>query len=157
MRVSKLTLGVLVSLLALGLGVNALQLPNPSGRAFGPATFPLVIAALMVVTGVVLLVEGWRRRAEEPLVAFAAWTRKPKAVLRFALVPASIALYIVFVGPLGFVPVTVLMLFILFMSLGVPPLSGIAVSIAVALGVHSLFYLGLGVQLPWGLLAPIRW
>jgi putative tricarboxylic transport membrane protein len=30
-------------------------------------------------------------------------------------------------------------------------------AVAIPLVVHSLFYIGLKVQLPWGLLEPIRW
>ena len=34
---------------------------------------------------------------------------------------------------------------------------GPALALAAALVMHSIFYLGLGVQLPWGPLEPVRW
>ena len=48
-------------------------------------------------------------------------------------------------------------LVVLFVVGGTKPLQAIGFALATALAIHSIFYLGLGVQLPWGPLEPFRW
>jgi len=72
-------------------------------------------------------------------------------------VPLAGAFYVLFAETLGFLPAAFAILLALFLSLRLPALRAAALSAAAALMVHTIFYLGLGVQLPWGLLEPIRW
>jgi putative tricarboxylic transport membrane protein len=83
--------------------------------------------------------------------------RDIRSVIRFLLVPASVLFYIYFVTSLSFLPTATLILLVLLLSLGVSPGIALANAVVIPLIVHTAFYIGLGVQLPWGLLAPIRW
>ena len=156
MKVNTITLGIIAALAAIGLGIAGLQLPNPSRQIYGPGFFPVLLAVLLAVTSVVLIVEGVRE-AKAPFIEFQPWTRNPVYLLRFAMIPAGVAFYILCVNSLGFLPTVSLLLLSLFLVMAVRWTVAIPVAVGTALAVHSLFYLGLRVQLPWGLLEPIRW
>ncbi|MGW9329728.1 tripartite tricarboxylate transporter TctB family protein [Bosea sp. NPDC055594] len=156
MKVNNLGLGIIAAFAALCLGIAGIQLPNPSKQIYGPGFFPLLLAVLLGVTAVALVVEGGRQRAA-PLISLQPWTRNPVFLLRFAAIPAGVAFYVLCVGTLGFLPTVSLLLLALFLSLGVRWQLALAVAVGAALLMHSLFHLGLRVQLPWGLLEPIRW
>lgn len=156
MKVNNIGLGLIFLVLAMGLGVAGVQLPNPSRQIYGPGFLPTLLAVLLAITALVLIFEGLRQR-DGRLVELQPWTRDPVLVMRFAAVPAAVALYIFCVGFVGFLPTVTLILLGLFLILGVRLVAAIPVAVATALAVHSLFYLGLRVQLPWGLLEPIRW
>ena len=102
-----------------------------------------------------LCVAGVRQR--QPIGALGPWMREPRAVLRVALVPLGVALFVLLAEPVGFLPCAVVLLAALQIADEVPVLPALATALVVALAVHSAFYLGLDVQLPWGLLEPVRW
>jgi len=156
MKVNGITLGLIAALAAVLLGIAGLQLPNPSKQLYGPGFFPVLLAVLLGLTSVSLIVEGARQR-DVPLIQFQPWTRNPVFILRFAAIPAGVAFYVFCVGTLGFLPTVAALLLGLFLSLGIRWPRALAVAAGAALLVHCLFYLGLRVQLPWGLLEPIRW
>ena len=156
MKVNTITIGIIAALAAIAVGIAGLQLPNPSRQIYGPGFFPILLAVLLAVTAVVLIVEGMRE-AKAPFIELQPWTHNPVYLLRFAMIPAGVAFYIFCVSSLGFVPTVTLLLLSLFLVLGVRWTVALPVAVGTALAVHSLFYLGLKVQLPWGLLEPIRW
>lgn len=156
MKVNNVGLGVLVLMIAIGLGVAGFQLPNPSRQIYGPGFFPVVVAILFAVTALVLIAEGMRERGTR-LIQFQEWTRSPVLLMRFAAIPVSVAFYILCVGFLGFLPTVTVLLLGLFFLLGVRWFVALPVAVITAFVVHSLFYLGLRVQLPWGLLEAFRW
>jgi putative tricarboxylic transport membrane protein len=157
MKVSDLAAGFLVLALAAGLWWNARGLPNPGGQVFGPAAFPSLVAALLAISAAPLLVSGFRLRRREPVVALEPWARDPRNAVRFLLVPACILFFVFAVEPLGFLPTALLILLTLLLAGGVSAGRAIAIALPAVLVVHSVFYLGLGVQLPWGVLQPIAW
>ena len=71
--------------------------------------------------------------------------------------PAAVIFYMLGAETLGFLVCAPLILVVLFLAGGTRPLQAIALSLAAALVIHSIFYLALGVQLPWGPLEPVRW
>jgi putative tricarboxylic transport membrane protein len=46
---------------------------------------------------------------------------------------------------------------VLFLSGHVRPLRAGILSVCMAILVHTIFYVGLSVQLPWGIMDPVRW
>jgi putative tricarboxylic transport membrane protein len=156
MKLNNIGLGSIVLLLALGLAIAGGQTPNPSKQIYGPGFFPLVLALLLACNGVVLIFEGVKKR-NGPLVQIQPWAHNVRYLVRFAAVIASVAFYIICVPILGFLPTVTLLLLGLFCLLGVRWVTALPVAIVTALVVHSLFYLVLRVQLPWGLLEPVRW
>lgn len=156
MKINTICLGLLAALVAIGLGIAGLQLPNPSRQIYGPSFFPVLLAVLLGITAVALIAEG-ARESRAPFLQFQPWTRDPLPLIRFAAIPAGVAFYILCAGFLGFLPTVALLLLGLFLLLGVRWSVALPVAAGSALAVHCLFYLVLRVQLPWGLLEPIRW
>jgi putative tricarboxylic transport membrane protein len=133
------------------------NLPNPSQQPLGPSAFPLILSGLLALCAAILAINGARATESGPLIGLADWARSSGAVLRLLLVPAAVIFYMLFAEMLGFLICATLILVALFLAGGTRPLQAIGLSLAAALVIHSIFYLGLGVQLPWGPLEPLRW
>jgi len=133
------------------------NLPNPAQQPLGPSAFPLILAGFLALCAVILATTGSRAVERGPLLTRADWARSPAPVLRLLLVPVVVVFYIAFAETLGFLIVAPFVLLALFLAGGVRPALAIPLALIAALVMHSIFYLGLGVQLPWGLLEPIRW
>jgi putative tricarboxylic transport membrane protein len=157
MKINDVTGGVLFLLLAITVGVGAWHLPNPGEQIFGPSTFPLVVASMLALCSVILMAGGLGSTGDTPFFAFSDWTRDPGLIVRFLLVPAAVFTYVTFVEALGFLPTASAILFVLFLSGHVRPLRAGILSVCMAILVHTIFYLGLSVQLPWGIMDPVRW
>lgn len=147
---SFLVLGAVVAFASYGL-------PNPSEQPLGPSAFPMILSGLLALCAMLLAFNGVRAASRGPLISRADWAHDRGAVLRLLLVPLVVVFYILCAEPLGFLLTAALILAALFLAGGVEPPQAAALALVAVLAVHSLFYLGLGVQLPWGPLAPIRW
>lgn len=133
------------------------NLPNPAQQPLGPSAFPLILAGFLALCAVILATTGSRALERGPLFTRAGWARSPAPVLRLLLVPVVVVFYIAFAETLGFLIVAPFVLLALFLAGGVRPALAIPLALMAAMVMHAIFYLGLGVQLPWGLLEPIRW
>lgn len=157
MKVNDAVFGAL--LMALGLAViYAVQgFPRIPGQPVGPALFPGLIAAGLVVTGGLLVLRGLRERAAQPWLAWDDWVRSPRHLLALAILLGSVVFYIFAAGSLGFIPTALLILTALFLVLRVPTGRAVLVAAMATLLVHFAFYKLLRVPLPWGVLAPYAW
>ena len=146
-------------LLALGGAVlfGVQGFPKIPGQPVGPALFPGLIAVGLCVCGVLLLVRGWRQRAEQPWLVWDDWVGSPRHALALATLLGSIVFYIVAAEWLGFLPTAILILVALFLVLRVPVGRSILIAVIAALAVHFAFYKLLRVPLPWGVLTPWAW
>jgi putative tricarboxylic transport membrane protein len=131
--------------------------PNIPGQPVGPALFPGIVAGVLGVAGVVLLVQGWRRRDQAPWLAWEPWVRSPRHVAALAVLLGSVLLYILAAQAIGFLPIATLILAALFIVLRVPPGRAVLIAVGAALLVHFAFYKLLRVPLPWGVLTPYAW
>jgi putative tricarboxylic transport membrane protein len=131
--------------------------PKIPGQPVGPALFPGLIAAGLCVTGLILVVQGWRGRAAQPWLQWDDWVRSPRHVAAFAVLIAGIVFYIVAAEKLGFIPAAIVILAALLLSLRVPPPRAILVAVIATIVVHFAFYKLLRVPLPWGVLTPFAW
>jgi putative tricarboxylic transport membrane protein len=156
MTFNDLFAGLSFLVLAAAVAFAAYGLPNPSEQPLGPSAFPMILAGLLAVCAVLLAISG-ARAASCPLIGRADWSRNRGAVLRLMLVPLVVVFYMLAAEPLGFLLTAPVVLAVLFLAGGVKLPQAVALALVVTLAIHSLFYLGLGVQLPWGPLAPIRW
>jgi len=161
MRLNDAVWGALLLLFSTVILVHVQAFPRIPGQQVGPALFPGVLAVALAVCGALLVIKGlatrraWGERAE--WIAFAAWTRSHKHVLAFALTIGVNVLYILTVDKLGFVPIGVIYLGLLFWVYGVGVKWILPLSIVMTLGIHYAFYKFLKVPLPWGLLQGIAW
>lgn len=157
MRFNDAVFGVVLMVFALSVWAYSGAFPEMPGQAYGPALFPRVIAAALLVCGLILAVKGLRHLQTSAWVSLGEWARHPRQVADFALVPLSLVLYIVLSEPLGFIPVAFSLLVMLFCSNGLRVPRALVLSAVTTLVVHTAFYQFLRVPLPWGLLQGVAW
>jgi putative tricarboxylic transport membrane protein len=150
LKLSDTVMGGLLLVLAAAIGIYVNGFPRMPGQNYGAALFPALIAAGLGVCGALLLARGMRDKA--PVFEFAPWTRVAPLAANFALVCAALLFYIFAAETLGFMVTGSLLLLVLFLKLGVRPLTAIPVALVAVLGFHLLFYQLLRVPLPWGIL-----
>jgi putative tricarboxylic transport membrane protein len=75
----------------------------------------------------------------------------------FVITIACLLFYILASELLGFLLCSVLILCVMFRALSVKTLHIVPLAIGITLLIHTLFYKGLRVPLPWGVLSPIQW
>lgn len=151
--------GVFFILFALLLFYLTRDYPGLYGQAYGPDLFPRLIAALMGLSGVVLVFKGARQWSSIPVVAMADWMRSPRHVGNFLAVLSALILYILLSDRLGFIITGSAVLAGLMIWLRGPAywLSSILISLLTVVVIQFFFGQLLRVPLPWGLLENFSW
>jgi putative tricarboxylic transport membrane protein len=148
--------GLTIVLVGLAIVAYSARFPAMPGQAIGPAAFPMMIGIGLTLLGVALMVtgtwteHGWRVELEE-------WIHKPRMVMNFALVAASLLFYCFAVDHLGFFITAFIFLTVLFVAFGVTRVWIAPVALAVTLLIHYGFYSLLRVPLPWGVMETLAW
>jgi putative tricarboxylic transport membrane protein len=155
MKINDAVVGALLAVLGVAILVHVQGYPTIPGQKYGPALFPGLIAAGMVICGVLLIRRG--TRAGGPWLALAAWTRSPHRATNFLCVAGALVFYIAAADTLGFIVVGIVLLLVLFWKLGVRLRVAIPVAVIATLLVHLLFYKMMRVPLPWGVLSSVSW
>jgi len=129
-----------------------MHFPAARGTDFGPALFPRVIAAMLVVLGTLLLFRARRLRAgigdwateavADELTATSAGMRN------VAVTIVAIVAYIAIVDRLGFIPTTLVFLFALMKTYGLTTIRSVVFSCLITGFVYVLFSMLLRVVLP---------
>ena len=153
------------ALLALAIAVlfNVRTFPTIPGQSIGPSAFPALLAALLAVCAVILIYKGLRERIAGRISGVVAWVRpgdwlrSPQHVGNFVLTIGVLLFYILLAGKLGFLICGTVVLGALFWKLRVRPALILPIALVVTLVIHTIFYKGLRVPLPWGLLMPLAW
>lgn len=127
---------------------STLSFPSLPDGTPGPALFPQILSALMLIFGGLQLVQGLRKAKGS------ARRYEPRALVQAALVLASVGFYIVLLPRLGFLATSFLLLLGLMLLLGVRPVLAAAAALAVASGSALLLGWILRVPLPPG---PLGW
>jgi putative tricarboxylic transport membrane protein len=127
--------------------------PPIPGQKYGAALFPRLVAAGLVLCGLLLVLRG--ARAGGAWLALDAWTARPRSVLAFLSVPAGLGLYVLLADPLGFHLTGALLLFAWTIAFGARPRVAAIVSILAPIVIHLAFYKLLRIPLPWGVLEPL--
>ena len=149
--------GLLLLLLAVAVLVNISSFPNIPGQNIGPAAFPGLLASLLLVCSVLLIVRGLRASARPPLIELGAWVRSAYHFRNFLITTGCLLFYILASEYLGFLICSVVILCAMFWALQVRLRLIFPVALGVTLLVHTVFYKGLRVPLPWGILLPLQW
>lgn len=130
--------------------------PAMPGQKFGPAWFPGLIAAGLVLCGALLIVQGLRGSARaQPWIALPAWIRRPRPLAGVASVIGGLAFYVLAADRLGFHLTGVLLLTLWMRILGASWRITLAVASIATLVIHLAFYKLLRIPLPWGVLQPL--
>ncbi len=131
--------------------------PKLAGLAEGPGLFPTIAGVGLVFCGTLILLAGMFRRTagvapDETSVRMSlrAWVNSVGVVL-------GVALFAIFLDPVGFHLVAFTLMFGELLLLGILWWRAFLLAIGVTALVHFIFYSFLHVPLPWGLLEPIAW
>ena len=147
--------GILVALLGMAASAMAWNFPAMPGQRIGPTLFPLLIGLGLVGTGARLLLS--RPIGQAAHVEWHDDLKRPRMLVNLAAVVFGLVLYAVVVGALGFFVTSTLFLALLFTAFGVPVRWMAVLAVIVPIVLHYMFYTGLRVPLPWGVLEGMAW
>jgi putative tricarboxylic transport membrane protein len=154
-KISDAIFGAVLLLFGVAVLVHVQAFPKIPGQQVGPALFPGLVALGLAVCGVLLIVSGYRRRAEEPWYETAEWMRSGRHFVAFVAIVGGVAAYVLLADAIGFLLLAPLLLWIWFTVLGVRRVTAVVVAIVSALVIWYAFYKLLRVPLPWGLLEKV--
>lgn len=149
--------GLVLLVLALLIGWNASGFPEVPGQQIGPAVFPKALAGLLALCAALLILRGRQANSGQPWVQLGAWLQSPLHRRNFLITLACLIFYVVASEFLGFLLCSVAILSVMFYALSVQTTRILPLAIGITLLIHTLFYKGLRVPLPWGVLSPIQW
>ena len=152
MKLNDAVFGALFLVLSLLVLWTVQGYPKIPGQDIGPAAFPAMIAVLLAVCSLMLIVQGVRARGGAAWFAREDWTAERRPLIAFGTTVGALVLYVVASDRIGFLVLGVAMLLAMMLALRVRPLVAIAVSVVATVAIHVVFYKGLRVPLPWGLL-----
>ena len=113
MRFNDAVIGLSLSVLAIMVLFHVDTFPSLPLQDVGPATFPRALALVLLICSVYLIFNGIRPQKPNPAVSLGSWAHSPRAWRRLALVPMSVLTYTFAAVPIGFIPTTMLLLFVL--------------------------------------------
>lgn len=157
--------GVLMIVLGALAIAGALQLPPMPGQDVGPAAFPIVVGAGLIITGLLVALGLGARFEEEAIAELHAHETQPDSTeveragrgrWRVVIPPALLLFYVVAVDRLGFVPTAALIVLVASLGLRARPRLAVPLALVAPIVVHLLFMRLLRVPLPAGLL-PMPW
>ena len=126
--------------------------PAMPGQKFGPAWFPGLIAAGLVLCGAILMVQGLRTTGHgQPWLTPPAWIRKPRPLAGVASVIGGLLFYVFAADLLGFYLTGILLLTTWARLLGASWRLSFGVAVVATLVIHLSFYKLLRIPLPWGI------
>lgn len=155
-RVNDVVSGVLVG----ALGITALTLaqsfPEIPGEP-GPALFPRLAGVGLLVVAAALVVGGWGSRNAEPWVEWPDWFAQPRRFAAVIVIIAGLGITALYIETLGFFICAPVLVGALLVALEVRVAVAVPVALIATAVVHAIFYSGLRVALPWGLLERFAW
>jgi putative tricarboxylic transport membrane protein len=157
MKFNDALIGAVLLALSVAIMVAALGYPHIPGQNVGPGAFPGLLAVLLGACSVMLIARGLRERAGGRWITPGAWLRSPGPLRNFLVTVGSLLFYIFASEPLGFIPSGVIVLSAMMWTLGVRRRWILPIALFVTLLIHTVFYKGLRVPLPWGVLQPWLW
>ena len=151
-----ITGGALLAL-ALAVLVNVAGFPAIPGQQVGPAVFPGLVALLLAGCALLMIANGIKAAQTQPWVQPGRWLRSPWHRRNFLVTAGSLLFYLLASETLGFLLCGVLILGAMFWALSVRRGLILPLAALITLTIHTVFYQGLRVPLPWGVLQPWQW
>lgn len=152
MKLNDAVLGAIFLALSLFVLWTVRSYPTIPGQNVGPAAFPGLVAGLLALCSVGLIVIGARARHAAPWFEAGAWVRSRRHVAAFLIAVGGLALYVAAADRIGFLVGASVFLLALLLCLNVRPRIALVVAPVATLLIHLIFYKGLRVPLPWGVL-----
>ena len=149
--------GAALLLLALAILFNVSSFPTIPGQNIGPAAFPGLLAGLLALCAVLLILKGLRSHQAPGWVVLGAWMRSWFHLRNFLITVGCLLFYILASDTMGFLICATLVLAVMFWALQVRGRLIFPLALFITLLIHTIFYKGLRVPLPWGWLMPLQW
>ncbi|MBQ8093974.1 MAG: tripartite tricarboxylate transporter TctB family protein [Clostridia bacterium] len=160
---SNMIVSILLLVFEVWAWIQSNSIKTAKNAAVQPSTFPRIMILGMGIFTVILLVQSVIKlagmKADDPLAAKAESLNfiKNKGVLAALFVIALCALYVYQFKNLGYVVVSFLLCAIIMWLIGLrKPVKLILISLLVPLGMWLVFYKFLTVNIPMGILQPLR-
>lgn len=161
-NIADFTLGIVFSAAGLFILAQAMDIRQVPGMPVGPGLFPKVTGAAMAFFGFMLVLQGWLTRPEQGAALAAGGESQETGMqtrtgfwARIPFIPAllaAIALTVPLMQNLGFLVTGVLLTAFLVLLGGGSWKSAAVFSPIITVAVYGLFYHGLRVPLPHGIL-----
>ena len=153
MRANDAVSGAILILFAAAVIALTATFPAFPGQKYGPALFPRLLGSGLIVCGALLIWRGLSaRRQGARWLSLAPWTADPGRRLSFLAVLGAILFYILAAEPLGFIPVSFLILGGLLVWFGVRWIVALPLAVGFTLLIHYFFGSLMRVPLPRGVL-----
>ena len=157
MKIHDTLSGAVIAALGITILVHVQSFPPMPGQKVGPAMFPGLLAAGLLISAFFVIRRGMKTLRNDAWVEWPEWLRHKRIALGFALIPVTLVVYTLVSEALGFLPTAAAFLYALFWVFGVKPRTALIVAIGGSLGIHYIFYKLLKVPLPWGILKSVAW
>ena len=157
MKFNDTIMGAALLALALSILQTVLQYPMIPGQNIGPGAFPGLLAALLAVCAVLLIIKGLKAKRHEAWVEVGGWVRSWFHLRNFVITNACLLFYIYFSDRLGFLICASVIVSLMMWALKVRTRLILPIAVITSLVIHTIFYKGLRVPLPWGVLSPVQW
>lgn len=157
MKINDTISGAALAALGMAILIRVQSFPPMPGQKVGPAMFPGLIAAGLLICAAFIIRRGFATLKTDGWVEWPTWFSRGRIALGFALIPVVLVIYAAVSETVGFLPTAVAFLLSLFLAFGVKPWLGAVVAIGGSLAIHYVFYKILKVPLPWGILKSLAW
>ena len=157
MKLNDAISGLLLLALSIAVLVAIQSFPKIPGQNIGPGAFPGLLAGLLAFCSLLLIWRGIKERATQKWFEPGAWLKSVPHLRSFAVTVACLLFYIGLSNTLGFIICGFVVLCAMMWTLNTRPQLFIPIAIVATLVIHTIFYKGLRVPLPWGVLLPIAW
>jgi putative tricarboxylic transport membrane protein len=157
MRTNDTLAGAILITIALAMIALTINFPLMPGQKYGPALFPRLLGAGMILCGMLLVLRG--RRNARPALALASWAGDPWRRVSFALILALPLAAIFAWTPIGYVPTTFVSLLLLLLWFRTRPATALLAAVVATVLLQIFFGKLMRVPLPlgWLLELPPHW
>jgi putative tricarboxylic transport membrane protein len=153
MRANDAICGLVLLVFAAVMAALTIPFPEFPGQNYGPDLLPRILSAALAICGALLIKRGWQARGQgDPWFTRPAWMGVPVKVMRFLIVIAALLFYIFAVDPLGFLPVSFIIIAVLAIAFGGRPFWALVAALVATLAINYFFGSIMRVPLPRGIL-----
>jgi putative tricarboxylic transport membrane protein len=152
MKFNDIVWGIVLMTLGIAVLNDVRTYPDIPGQQYGPNAFPGLLAVLLIGCATGLIVKGIKERAQHPWMEAGVWLQSAPHVRNFALTVGALIFYVVAADKAGFLICGTVILAVMFWSLDVSTKLIAPIAVISTLVIHLIFYKGLRVPLPWGVI-----
>ncbi len=150
--------GAALLALAVFIFAYALTIPPMPGQQYGADVFPRMVAIGLGAFSLMLVWRGWKYSPPgTSWLTIAPWARDPRTRGNFILAFVLTIGYVLLDDIVGFIPLGIVILMVLFLRQGVAWRKGALIAVATVVVTQFLFGNLLRVPLPRGLLTDFLW